>query len=110
MAACISRDAFIQKLLAAPADARRIVMNCYAKAWAKCEAKAPLVAPTKAKATWDVSRVSRLRNLAPRYPNNADLAKAMNLSVSQVQRARARFAEKRSDAAATLNAQTRRLS
>jgi len=101
LAECISRDAFFEKLLAAPADARRIVMNAYAKAWAKCEAKAPLIIPTKIKATWDQAMVLRLRNLAIRYPDNADLARAMGLSVSQVQRARARFVDKWSDAAAT---------
>jgi hypothetical protein len=110
LAGCISRDAFLQEMLAAPADARRIVMNAYAKAWAKCEAKAPLIAPTKAKATWNEDLVVRLCSLAARFPSDGDLADAMGLSVSQVQRARSRFVEKRSDAAATLNAQARRLS
>jgi hypothetical protein len=41
LAACISSDAFAAKLLLAPADARKIVVGSYAKAWAKCEAKAP---------------------------------------------------------------------
>jgi hypothetical protein len=106
---CISRDVFFQKLLAAPADARRIVMNSNAKAWAKCEAKAPLIAATKAKATWDEARVTRLRSLAARYSKNDDLAKAMDLSVSRVQRARSRFIENWNNAAATLNGQARRL-
>jgi hypothetical protein len=57
LAACISRDVFFQKLPAAPADA---VINTYAKAWAKCEAKAPLIAPTKAKAMWDEAKTMQL--------------------------------------------------
>lgn len=94
LAACVSRDAFVENLLAAPEDARTIVMNCYAKAWAKCEAKAPLIAPTKAKATWNEDLVVRLCSLAARFPSDDDLADAMGLSVSQVQRARGRFVEK----------------
>ena len=88
----------VENLLAAPEVARTIVMNRHAKAWAKCEAKAPL-----AKATWDETRVMRLRSLAVNYPNNDDLAKAMGLSVRQIQRARSRFADKRMDSAATPN-------
>jgi hypothetical protein len=84
-------------------------MNTYPKAWAKCEAKA-LIAPTKAKATWNEDLVVRLCSLAARFPSDDDLADAMGLSVSQVQRARRCSVEKRSDAAATLNAQARRLS
>jgi hypothetical protein len=95
LAACISRDVFFQNLLAAPADARRIVMNTYAKAWAKCEAMAPLIATTKGKAKWNEDLVIRLRSLAARFPSDDDLAKAMGLSVSQVQRARSRFVEKK---------------
>jgi hypothetical protein len=95
---------FFQKLLVAPAEARRIVMNTYAKAWAKCEVKSsPLIAPTKAKARWDAATVSRLHTLAARYPDNADLAKAMGLSINQVSRARLRFVGKSSNASATHN-------
>ena len=36
-------DRFVEKLLAAPADARKIVMTSYAKAWAKCEAALALL-------------------------------------------------------------------
>jgi hypothetical protein len=95
LAACISRDAFVENLLAAPEVARTILMNCYAKAGAKCEAKAPLIAAIKAKATWDETRVMRLRSLADRYPTNDDLAEAIGLSVSQVLRARGRFVDKK---------------
>jgi hypothetical protein len=98
LAACISCDEFVEKLLSAPVDARKIVMNCYAKAWARCGAKAPLIMPTKAKATWDLSR-----SLAARFPNNDDLAKATGLSVSHLLDARSRFVDKRRDATATLN-------
>jgi acyl-CoA reductase-like NAD-dependent aldehyde dehydrogenase len=101
LAACINRDAFFETLLAAPADVRRIVMNAYAKAWAKCEAKSPLIAPTKAKVRWDERTVMRLRSLAACFPENTDLAKAMGLSVSQVQRARSRYVNRQIDASAT---------
>ena len=103
LAASISSDGFVEKLLAAPVSIRRIVMNSYGKAWEKCEAKAPLITPTKAKANWDDAMVKRLRSLASRFPNNDDIAKAMGLSVSQVQRARSRFADRRMDASATPN-------
>ena len=43
----------------------------------------------------------RLRSLAVRYSDNDDLAKAMGLSVSQVQRARTRFVGKWNNADAT---------
>jgi|SoiMethySBSTD1v2_1073268.scaffolds.fasta_scaffold35046_5 hypothetical protein len=91
LAVCISSDTFVENLLAAPIDARKIVMTSYAKAWAKCEAKARLIAPTPTKARWDQAMGMQLRSLATRFSNNVDLAKAMGLSVSQVQRARVRF-------------------
>jgi hypothetical protein len=103
LAACISGDALIEKLVSAPTEARKIVMNTYARAWAKCEVKSPLIAPTKAKARWDAAIVSRLRTLAARYPDNADLAKAMGLSINQVSRARLRFVGKSRNAPATHN-------
>ena len=100
LAAVIKSDDFMRRLMALPAELRASVMVCYAKAWARCEAVAA-VPPSKARVSWDEMLIARLRKLAPRYPDDRDLARAMGLSPSQVKRARLRFVGRSADAVAT---------
>jgi len=99
LAAWASSDDFMTSLAALPPKLRLVALASYARAWAKCEAKAPVVRPATNKVAWakDEFMVARLRKLAPRFPNtpdgNAELAAAMgrNLTVAQVRLARRRY-------------------
>lgn len=109
LAAFAKTDAFAQGLLALSPDHRLAVLASHARAWARCEARAPMVTPTKARVSWlgNDLLLARLRKLAPLYSSDADLAHALGqgLSASQVQRARLRFVGKwtPADAQATVN-------
>lgn len=96
LAAWVSSEDFLASLAALPPNMRASVFATHAKAWAKCEARAPMIPHAKQKVAWDDIRKARLRKLAPNYPNtpagNAGLAAVMGLSPGQVRLARSRYA------------------
>lgn len=106
LAEVISSDAYVEALAAFSPKQRISVAVQLADAWKTCEAKAPLVPTTKAKVSWAGNDLllARLRKLAPLYPDDAELAKAMGggLVATQVRLARARYVDKPAAAHATV--------
>jgi len=79
---------FAERFVKLPRASRLMVLDSYAQAALKCEARA--MAMQRAK--WTPELIAQLRLLAPRLRDDAALARAMGLTVTQVRGARRKFA------------------